>query len=271
MKLIKNETFKFLVLYIVLFSIFSIRCIEPNNIPTEKPQIPSISTLSMDFSNFKNDTIISKNESTDNWYKSALKVINWYSVIYPTQTIPEKALEEAGNYKPVYEAGSWLWSYTINIEDVEYKVKLYGTVETLKITWDLYISKEGYYTDFLWLTGFQNISGTEGQWQLFKNYSENYDYLQIDWSYNKDEDWRTVKYKNISPGSIDFESYILYSNSNDSFYDSFFEICKPTDNDTTIISWNSQLKYGKSKSSKDFFFKCWDEYYFNVDCPEYQD
>ena len=64
----------------------------------------------------------------------------------------------------------------------------------------MYISKEGFFEDFLWYTGESDFWATEGTWTLRKGPDQDVDLLLIEWSRNPSEGTGQVKYTNIAEG-----------------------------------------------------------------------
>jgi len=259
-----GRSVKLLFVFAILFS--QISCLYNHDITNNQLNTPPFSTLSIDFSNFNYDSTSLNLNNLPNWQNAVLSVNDWKLFINQTITIPSEVYAEAENQIPCFEAGSWLWSYNTVVDQINYSVNLYGTVENLNITWDLYISKEGYYSDFLWLTGYQSIDGTAGQWILNKSYEENYNFLKIDWTFENNDSSKTVKYTNIISDNENFGSTIFFDSETGLEMDNYLEIFEASTQDITKIYWNKTYKSGKILIPHNNIWFCWDENYEDYVC-----
>lgn len=256
----------FIVTIFIAFLIISGSCNINENEPEKAPKLPPENSLKIDFSFFKSAESGLKYENNNNWLFARNKVLFWDTLISESLAVPENVIPEISDIEPIYDLGSWFWADSIVVDDVEYAVNLFGTVENLKIVWDMYFSKDGYYNDFLWVKGNQSISDNYGQWMLSKSYAENFDFLQIDWTLNSENEINTLKFTSLVPDTLLYNSYIFFENNLSGDYNCFFEIFDAKDSSSTIINWNTQNNKGCILLNDSVDWLCWDEYFYDTDC-----
>jgi hypothetical protein len=256
----------FFVFNILILVTFLFSCQIHEDEPELPPQLPSFASLEMDFSLFRNQPVKILDEDNSNWQSSVANIKKWDTLVSLPLFVPISAFKDAADFEPTYETGSWLWSYDSVIEDVKYMVNLFGTFENKIVTWDMFITKEGFYDNFLWVQGTQSTSNSEGQWILHKSYTENYDFLQLDWTFNSLDSTNTLKYTNITQGSEDYGSYIYFGNNMTGEYNCYFDIYDVKKNELTKIWWNSIDYSGKIINLQDETQFCWDKNLSNIEC-----
>ncbi len=206
-----------------------------------------------------------------NWLYASTNVAVWTSLIKVGLAVPTAAYVEALKHEPTHVSGDkWLWKYDVNVGFATYHVKLYGTFNSEKgVDWQMEVSKEGGFQDFVWFTGTQNAEGTSGQWILYKSPDENHELLQIDWTRNNDNNTGSLKYTNIEPDGAENGGYIYYGNDQGGDYDAYYDIYNKGKDNLTEIDYNTTYHNGRVKDPQffgDSLWHCWDENFFNVDC-----
>jgi hypothetical protein len=243
---------------------------------TKAPEIPPASTFSMDYSYFSLAGSMVTQEAADppsntNWLFAAVNVSVWSSLVTLATIIPAAAFVEAFNHDPVLQDdGSWLWSYSFVAQNITYTANLYGALEKLKVTWKMYITKQGYYISFLWYSGESNLTGTTGQWLLNMNPAEPSPFLQIGWNRSADNTTGDLKYTNIIPADDDSSSYIFYAATSDTSYNRQFDLFSVVNSNTTEIRWHSINKNGRVRDPlhySDNLWHCWGSARNDVECP----
>lgn len=241
----------------------------------EAPTLPPQSSMMIDFSDFPdtNTAPLPKISLTrNNWAWAALNVSVWNSVLTLTLVIPAAAFVESFNHQPVQQQdGSWLWQYTVTIQDIIYTAKLYGEADNGGVDWRMLLSKDGAYTDFEWYTGYSNLPATEGNWTLNKDPESPIPFLSIDWYRNPEDETGEIQYTNITPGEPDNGSYISYSKTNEVPYNRSYLIFGKEENRLIEIKWNYEMHYGRVKDPtyfSDQFWHCWDDMLNDIVCEE---
>ena len=214
-----------------------------------QPQLPPEGAFVMDFNDFKNDKkIFEDSKTTANWGWSAIHVAVWNTIITAGLVVPVTTYVEALKQTPQHHSGTtWLWEYSVPVGFKTYTSQLYGTIADSQVEWEMQISEEEGFQDFIWYTGTHNVEGTQGQWILYKSPTENYKYLQIDWTFNKEDSTGTLKYTNIVQDGPENGGYIYYGNDQEGDLDAFYDIFNKGKSQLVEIEWNSILLRSRSK------------------------
>jgi hypothetical protein len=185
--------------------------------------------------------------------------------------VPVAAFRESFNHTPVQQPdGSWLWSYSVNITGSVYTAKLHGQFITEGVGWNMTISKEGEYTDFLWYYGECDLPATNGFWILKQSPAVPNDLLQIDWSRNISAGTHAVTFTNIIPGDSNNGGYIDTQYTKGIPYNHIWDLYNKSEDNHTYIEWSSTTGEGRVKDSIYFgnnAWHCWDSDQMNVICP----
>lgn len=268
------KTFERTVYYFILIAGIVVFSCEENGTDTETaPEIPPESTFILDFSDFDNNQ---KSDEADliklrtNFTFAVIHVAWWNLFIAGNMIIPVASFVEAFNHEPVREGpGWWIWSYNFNAGGVVHKAELHGKVSS-EITWEMYISKEGEYTDFLWYTGQNDLLITEGYWLLKRTPADSALLFRIDWERNLADSTGQIKYSVINEDEDYYDSYIQYGNTENPPFDAFYDIHLTKDSIVEVnIEWSSINKDGRIKALptfKDSEWHCWDTLQYDIDC-----
>lgn len=255
-------------------------CSEDENIQQgDAPVVPPQSSMVIDFSEFPDtnslgafskipaDTIL-----RGNWGWAALNVAVWNTILTFTLAVPVAAFVESFNHQPVLQPdGSWLWSYTITVSGINHTAKLYGQSVAGGVNWKMLLTKEGFYTDFEWFSGFSNVPATEGTWTLNLKPDNPVPFLFIEWSRNIEDNTAEVKYTNIDQSASGNGSYIHYGKTSGPTYNRFYNIFGVEEDRLINIEWNFEQYFGRVKDPiyfGDQNWYCWDENLFDTICPE---
>ncbi len=242
-----------------------------------QPELPPAETFEV--KNIEGDSVMEPKNHTEygyNWWASARIVFVWRYKIGEYAGVPIVAYKEAFNHQPVYtDDEKWLWEYSFTYESKTYGVKLYGYYEDTTASWEMHVSLDNVFQDFVWITGTSNNSGSEGKWIINGSYDEPYPLFDIDWTYNRDDNTRSVKFTVKDDKYIDDEmvGYILYQNDLTGDFDTYYDIMMNEFEDQTQIYYNSKLKNGKIKSEyfdfigmNDGKWHCWNEQAEDIEC-----
>jgi hypothetical protein len=272
-------------LSLVLIALLSVGCAAATNNSTvaKPPPIPPQSTFVMDFSDFvqskssynpsqmptillasfssKRDPVITTPNALgdhSNWVFAALNVGFWNLAGFVGLTIPVTAFVESIKQTPVKQPdGSWIWTYSITVQEVTYTAELHGKYIDSGVRWDMYITKENEYSDFLWYYGESNSGSTQGYWVLKNKPSNPNDLLRIDWHRNPANETGDIKYTNIVPGGAENGGYISFAVTKGQDPDRSYTIYNKGKNETTYIEWSSVTKTGRVKDSLHFGDSNW--------------
>ena len=248
------------------------------------PSIPPIETFLIPFDAFTADTTgtsvsvdepfslyspLSTNQSY--WNYAALTVGFWSAVVVVGLAVPVASFRESFQHTPVQQPdGSWIWSYSVNIGVLVYSAKLHGQFIPEGIHWDMKISKESEYEDFLWYYGEHNLPATEGFWILKQSPAVPNDLLQIDWSRNISAGTYNITYTNIVPDGPENGGYIDFQYTDDIPYDYICDIYNKGQDNHTYIEYASSTGAGRIKDFKHFGnndWHCWDSERMKIACP----
>ena len=185
--------------------------------------------------------------------------------------IPVAAFVESFNHSAEQQPDyTWVWSYDLPVDDDLYMAELHGRFINNGVRWEMYISKEGEYSDFQWYYGESNLPATEGFWILKKTPSDPTDLLRIDWHRDIAVNSSDIKYTNIVPDGPENGGYISYEVTIQTPYDRTYEIYNKGKDNLTYIEWNSSTMEGRIKDSRHFGdsdWHCWDSNSQDIGCP----
>ena len=273
---------RFIKLFPIFFVItaigFIVSCEDDNSTNPENqiPTIPPQSTLVMIFSEFPDtnasDSPEIQSATKRNWIWAAGNVHYWNSLLTVTLTIPALAFAEAFNHQPVQQSdGSWLWPYSISVDEGNFTAKLFGKQVPEGVEWKMLLSKEEAYSDFEWFNGFSNSSATEGTWTLNKEPGMPVPFLAIEWKRNVQEETADIKYTLIAPSVLQDGSYIFYGKTNEVPMNRFYKIFRAEQSNLIDIEWSYESSFGRVMDSvyfEDANWHCWDERLDDTDCTE---
>jgi len=259
-----------------------ISCSKSSSGPKEEPPaIPPASSFIMDFSDFTGpDTTGMMPESGipnefiltyQNWGWAYTNVVVWNTVLTVTLVVPVAAFLESFKHEPSQQSnGKWLWSYSFTALNSSYTAKLYGSVSNDGTEWEMYITKEGVYEDFLWYEGGADLPRTHGIWTVYANPDNATPFLSIEWNRDVNVGTADITYTNITPSVQNNGDYISYGLVGDATYDTFYQIYQKGEDHLVEIEWNRQIMYGRIKDLihfEDEEWHCWDEHLEDIDCP----
>lgn len=222
--------------------------------------------------------VLSGMDSTDNSEKvlfnfgvAAFNVGLWTAITQVAMAVPVAAYKKALEYdaKKV-DDNKWLWEYSVGFGFNVYTARLYGTYTDNGVLWEMYLSLQDEYEDFLWYSGTQNEEGTAGQWIVYESPTQNRTLLQIDWTRNITDNTGTLKYTNIVPEGDQNGGYIYYGNDQETPYDAFFDIYNKGQDHLIEIEFNTTTLVGRIKYPywfHDEIWHCWNENLMDDFCP----
>jgi len=212
---------------------------------------------------------LSSNKS--NWNHAALNVGFWSAVVVVGLAVPVAAFQASFRNIPLQQPdGSWIWSYSVLIRGSIHSAELHGQFIPEGVHWDMRISKEDEYQDFLWYYGESNLPATEGCWILKQNPDVPNDLLQIDWSRDISTGTYSIRYTNIVPDGPENGGYIDVQYTDDIPYDYIWDIYNKGQDNHTYIEFSGSTGEGRVKDLNRFGdddWHCWDSDRMNVACP----
>ncbi len=234
-------------------------------------ELPPESAFVMDLSTFAPTQKSTENNNlapeTKIYFTAAVVHVGfWSSVVSSIMAIPVASYIEAFNHKPErVEDNKWKWSYTVEVLGVDYTASLYGEIVGEQIEWEMYISMEGGFTEFLWYEGTCNITRTEGSWTLYKSYLSPVACIEIDWNYDWDDQTGDVKYTYVEAGVQGNGNYIQYGITAETDYNTYYNMYESVSGRTVQIKYNTDTHEGTINYSDTWY--CWDSQLEDTTCP----
>jgi hypothetical protein len=266
--------YKIATLSTLLFSFLLLASLTGCKKDSEKvaPVIPPESSFVMDFTGFTNPADTNANReigSYHNWGYSYVNVVSWNAVLTAGLAVPVAAFRESFNHEGVFhpDENNWTWSYNVTSNNSVYEAELTGKILGDSIKWEMRITRDNVYSDFLWFYGKSAIDQSGGYWILMSNPLASAKMLKIDWN-KYTSNLADIKYTNIVPGNSDNGSYIFYGITTGD-YDRFYEIYKHGVSNLTDIEWNAQTRIGRVKDQQHFgdeLWHCWDNNLLDTSC-----
>jgi hypothetical protein len=262
------------------FLLLTIGCSDDDDVTepaATPPDLPPQSGFIMDFSNFADagslatpQVCLDADTSMLNWGQSVVRISFWNLALVVTLAVPTAAFVEAFNHEPVQqEDDSWEWTYSVTV-GVPHTCRLVGRTENTQTHWEMYITKEGEYSDYLWYSGYHNLPLTEGVWTVNRHPDQSNPFLEIDWHRDPVTNTGDLKYTNIVPDAPENGSYIFYGSDTAADYDRFYHLYNVEEDNLAEIEWHHQDKNGRVKD--EFFYgdsdwHCWDANLRDAACP----
>ncbi len=258
-----------LILSVTTLSLF-VSCSSNKEDPGDPPNVPDVSTMVMDFSDFVDEDNGSNRTSNGaNWGVAALKVSVWNLLIGVTFAVPVASFRVTSSTTPEYDddQGVWMWTAEHDYIGRTYSATLTGKQEGEVIQWEMYVSQENGYQDFLWYTGTSQADRSGGSWTLYQGPNSPNALLEIEWE-RTDEEIGQIRYSNVSGGAAD-GSYIEYGRLDTDDLDTYYTINNVETGNMVEIQWDQDTNSGQIKDPGFFGdedFHCWDENFEDADC-----
>lgn len=217
-----------------------------------------------------------------NWGWAALNVGVWSALVLIGSAVPIATFAASFSDTPeLLEDNTWEWYYTVPVTGpggvTIYTAKLHGRFiddypSVLSgtdpgVRWEMYISQEGEFTDFLWYYGESKLPANEGFWILKDNPTDQTDLVRIDWT-STDDDTYSIQYTNIVPDGPENGGYISFEATTDDPYDRYYHIYNKGKDNLIQIEWNSTTGEGRIQDEDHFgngAWWYWCEYHQNKD------
>lgn len=232
------------------------------------PEIPPQSSFVMDNSSFSGTKSV---DLTNINYVWAAANVNWWNAVLTVNlAVPVASYKEAFNHQAVYDpqTSSWVWTYTVTSGNDTYTAALHAKLVADGVRWEMYISKSGAYSNFLWYYGVSDVSTSSGYWVLKNSAELNQDYIRIDW-HNTHDGVADIRYENILAGTAEVGSYIKQSINNDVEYNAAYDIYLSSTQHLCEIKWLRPNQNGRVKDSMHFGdsnWHCWDASHADMVC-----
>lgn len=267
MKQIKSLTAITLSLVVILASCNSDDEITP---VYPAPELPPVESMEMNFSNFNDDNSGGRMESDQNWSRAALHVGVWNTILVLNLAVPVASFKVAVTQSPSYDADRelWVWRFDHTVLGRTYSFELTGKLVSDTVEWNMYASEENGFQNVLWYTGEMQVDGSSGYWLLNRDGDNPTTYLRADWEKSGDG-IGTIRYTSVETGAELEDSYIEYSQTNNSDFNRSYDIYIDKDDNRVEIDWHHENGNGRIKNPRfygDDNFRCWDTDFQDVDC-----
>ncbi|MCB0804955.1 MAG: hypothetical protein KDC05_04100 [Bacteroidales bacterium] len=241
--------------------------------PGQAPTIPPESTFVSNFTDFtEGDTTTFKSAQTyHNWAFAATHVWVWNTLINVTFVVPVVSFRESFKHAPVYDPDeeSWVWSYNFFAQNTVHLAELHGKVIDDSVKWEMYITKNNVYSDYLWYHGMSKIGNTGGHWHLNGPPEDPGEKIAIDWNRNPVASEADIKYTIVIEGDEGYGSYIHYGIYENELLNAYYTIYGAKDDNLVEIEWHRTNENGRVMNEMHFGdpnWHCWDENLMDVTC-----
>jgi hypothetical protein len=257
---LKIRTNRFLILGLAILFINMISCEKDRK---DAPGLPPESAFVINFSDFQENQ---KSAQTNaNWSRAAFTVWVWNNILGVILAVPVASYIEAFNHEPVrVDNNTWKWSYTVPVKSVNYTADLYAEVMDAEVNWEMYISQEGGFVNFLWYKGTCDILRTHGNWTLYFGPAENKEFLEIEWTHDWESNTGDIRYTNVQTTS-EGGDYIYAGITNDTPYNAFYDLYDDSEDNMVKINYSTETKEGSIYY--DDSWHCWNSSLEDIECP----
>ncbi|GAB4377663.1 MAG: hypothetical protein Kow0075_06570 [Salibacteraceae bacterium] len=255
-----------LIAIVLILSTTLISC-KKDEIPPQ-PDLPPENAFVNDFSGFGE----SASRSQEAFAFAALNVAVWNTLLYLNLVVPVTAWYAVREVDPVWNKTykAWIWSKTFNLPSGNYVAELRATVSQSNVIWEMVVSKDGGFQNFLWYSGVSDIDASEGKWLLYKNPSDPIEYIEIEWSKPSQDHIPDVKYINAIPNHSGNGGYIHYGPLFEERYNVFYDIYQIEEDRLIEIRYHRDSAWGQVRDDVYFgneLWHCWDSDHNDIDCP----
>jgi len=262
----------------VLLGLTVTGCDEATAPEGDAPELPPTTSFVMDFSDFTDAPLAAPGigqpapAAGTYWLRSAVVVGVWNLILTGTLAPPVAGFVGTVSQTPEWDPDleAWKWEVDFTVLGTEHSARLEARLITNAVQWDMYVSRDGGFTDFHWFSGVSDASGQSGTWSLNHNPDDPTAFLDIEWSRSASGDTHDLRYTNVIPGNAENGSYIEYGVTGDTPYDAYYDLYGAQGDNLTEIEWNRTTKEGRAKDPahfEDSDWHCWDANLDNTTCP----
>lgn len=244
----------------------------------EAPQLPAEETFVIDFAPFMElDRIAgpggTDNRSVENWGHSAANIVIWNTLLTINLAVPTLSFYESFRHQPDYQGqGVWLWAYEVSDQAGTYQAELYGEIlANDEVKWDMYISKDGGFSQVHWYSGVVATDHSYANWTLNFNPNNPTPFISIDYQRNDGNDVASIRYTNIIPNNPGNSGYVEYREGNvvPNVFDRAYDVNNAEIDNLLEINWDSVNHNGRVKDADKFQddeWHCWGTDVQDTDC-----
>jgi len=241
---------------------------------TEAPLLPPDGSMTVDLSTFNEDGVQQSPAAAQatylNFTNAVARVKTINSAIVAASASPAALFAAARLYEPeLQDDGSWLWSFSVQIDSVMFTAKLTGLTATDITYWSMKVSTDAVLypvTDFEWYKGTSGKLNTTGTWEFFdmKTPDEQNPTTKIDWSVKILKEEAQLTIENVDSRSEYFGDVLRYNATLEDASLSFDDASK---GETWEILWDI-LGVGSIQvpGYKNGEKACWDAFKQDMEC-----
>lgn len=236
----------------------------------DAPAIPDADTFEMNFNDFQEDNQKSADSTLANWGHAVTNVAVWNVILTINLAVPVASFKEAMNHDAQWHNNGdyWSWEYDVTVGLGTYTAELRAMDDGDFVNWEMYISLQGGFQDFLWYTGRSRKDGASGTWSLNQSNAIPTPFIDISWN-NTSATKKDIQYTNVIPNAPGNGGYILYGIDGENDLDAFYNIYNAENENLIEIEWDRQSKNGRVKNEvhfNDAEWHCWDTVLQDTDC-----
>ncbi len=228
----------------------------------ERPELPPVESLVMDFSDFGQQPGGMKGTavSYESFLHSYLSVFFWNVASTVTFAVPVAAYGHALQQNPVYLGDhTWEWSFDFTVANLNYKATLTGArISNEEFSMEMVIALSAAPIQGVkWFDGVVRYDHTHATWNLYKNGSVKV--LEAEWNKDYESGDADMTYTYTEEGHEEDGSYIMLAYMPEEFYNAAYTISLAAG--VTNIEWNTNTKEGRVKDPVKFGdseWHCWD-------------
>jgi hypothetical protein len=259
---LKIRTNRLFILGLAIIGVSSIISCEKDK--KDAPELPPESAFIIDLSDFMNQK---STPTYANWATAVGTVGFWNIILSATLAVPVASYVEAFNHEPVrVDNNTWKWSYTVEVDDINYTADLYADVFEAEVHWEMHISQEGGFSNFLWYKGTCDILRTHGNWTLYAGPANNTEFMEIEWNHDWENTTGDIRYTNVWTASPGIGDYIYAGITNDTPYNAFYDLYDDSKDNLVKINYNTVTREGSIYY--DDLWHCWNSSLEDIECPE---
>lgn len=260
---------------LIALSVLIVGCSDDTENPGNPPQLPPKASLSANLGTFpqNGDGRVDEANAKTNFVFSAVNVGFWQTTLGAVIFIPAAVFEAAFGHDFQYleDQERWKSEYTVDVNSQEVTAELFAENNGETVSWEMYLSVEGQYDDFLWFTGESRADNTGGDWVLYGGPSEPREVLRIDWD-REGDDFINSKYTLVDSESAREGSFVEYGLSTEATFTHYYEVSiedSEGENYDAMILYNETTTEGRVRSESHFGdaeWRCWDANQEDIDC-----
>jgi hypothetical protein len=261
-----NSTFVFLLIGSII--LFNTSCKKDK--AGEKPELPPVSSLIMDFSDFDSRPD-EKGTTYANFVYSYLNVFFWNTMATGSLALPAVAYGHMLNQNALYLGDNvWQWEDSFTYDQTDYVATLTAArLNNDEFSVEMVIAEEATPAlGFKWFDGIVKYNHTSASWNIYKYIGgSTVKIFEVDWTMDYEEDSSSLLYVYVAPEQQETGSSISFGIDPALEYDAWYTITLSSE--TIQIEWDRATKAGRVKNPDHFTdsdWHCWDAYLADTDC-----